>query len=100
MSNREFSPRCALAILIGDPPPARRLGSLGEGAPPARPIHYKVPGIAETLDWAAALAGLDVKSLRDDPALVQSSLICLLKTEADAKAVPSEVTSRLIGQVA
>ncbi len=60
----------------------------------------KVPGIAETLDWAAALAGLDVKSLRDDPALVQSSLICLLKTEADAKAVPSEVTSRLIGQVA
>jgi len=60
----------------------------------------KVPGIAETLDWAAALAGLDIKSLSDDPALVQSSLICLLKTEADAKAVPPEVTGRLIGQAA
>jgi len=60
----------------------------------------KVPGIAETLDWAAALAGLDIKSLADDPALVQSSLICLLKTEADAKAVPPQVTSRLIGQAA
>ena len=60
----------------------------------------KVPGIAETLDWAAALAGLDIKDLGNDPALVQSSLICLLKTEADAKAVTPEVTSRLIGQAA
>ncbi len=60
----------------------------------------KVPGIAETLDWAAALAGLDIKDLSSDPAVIQSSLICLLKTEADAKAVPPEVTSRLIGQAA
>jgi MoxR-like ATPase len=60
----------------------------------------KVPGIAETLDWAAALVGLDIKDLGNDPALIQSSLICLLKTEADAKAVPPEVTSRLIGQAA
>lgn len=60
----------------------------------------KVPGIAETLDWAAALAGLAVKDMGDDPALVQSSLICLLKTETDSKAVTPEVTSRLIGQAA
>ena len=60
----------------------------------------KVPGIAETLDWAAALAGLDIKDLSNDLDLIQSSLICLLKTEADAKAVPPEVTSRLIGQAA
>ncbi len=60
----------------------------------------KVPGIAETLDWAAALAGLDVKRLDGDLAQIQSTLVCLLKTEADQKAVTSEVTSRLAGQAA
>jgi MoxR-like ATPase len=59
----------------------------------------KVPGIAETLDWAAALAGLDLKGL-DDPVAIQASLICLLKTEADLKAVTQEVTSRLVGRAA
>jgi len=60
----------------------------------------KVPGVAETLDWAAALAGLDVKSLDGDPEKVQSSLICLLKTERDLKSVTPEVTGRLVGQAA
>jgi len=60
----------------------------------------KVPGIAETLDWAAALAGLDVKSLDGDMDRVQASLICLLKTERDLKVVTPEVTSRLAGQAA
>ena len=60
----------------------------------------KVPGIAETLDWAAALAGLDIKSLGGDLAQLQPTLVCLLKTEADQKAVTREVTSRLAGQAA
>ena len=60
----------------------------------------KTPGIAETLDWASALAGLDLQSLDQDPAALQASLICLLKTEADLKAVPREVTARLVGKVA
>ena len=60
----------------------------------------KVPGIAETLDWAAALIGLKVTKLADDLARVHPSLVCLLKTEADQKAVTSEVTSRLAGQAA
>jgi len=60
----------------------------------------KKPGIAETLDWARALVGLDIASLEREPAAVQASLICLLKTEADLKAVPREVTARLIGKVA
>ena len=60
----------------------------------------KTPGIAETLDWASALMGLDVRSLDKDPTAVQASLICLLKTEADLKAVPREVAARLIGKVA
>jgi MoxR-like ATPase len=60
----------------------------------------KTPGIAETLDWASALIGLDIRALDKDPAGVQASLICLLKTEADLKAVPREVTARLVGKVA
>jgi MoxR-like ATPase len=60
----------------------------------------KKPGIAETLDWASALVGLDVRALDQDAATVQASLICLLKTEADLKAVPPEVAARIVGQVA
>jgi MoxR-like ATPase len=60
----------------------------------------KVPGIAETLDWAAALIGLEVRSLGDSPAAIQASLLCLLKTERDIKAVTPEVTARLVGQAA
>jgi MoxR-like ATPase len=60
----------------------------------------KTPGIAETLDWASALMGLELRALDQDPAALQASLICLLKTEADLKSVPREVTARLIGKVA
>jgi MoxR-like ATPase len=40
------------------------------------------------------------EDLEKDPTTVQASLICLLKTEADLKAVPHEVAARLIGKVA
>jgi MoxR-like ATPase len=59
----------------------------------------KTPGIAETLDWARALVGLDIASIDTDQGAVQASLICLLKTEADLKRVPREVAARLIGKV-
>ncbi|MGI9412622.1 MAG: AAA family ATPase, partial [Hyphomicrobiales bacterium] len=60
----------------------------------------KVPGIAETLDWAAALIGLKAKNLGDDLSRVHPTLVCLLKTEADQKAITPEVTARLAGQAA
>ncbi|HER33978.1 MAG TPA: MoxR family ATPase [Halothiobacillaceae bacterium] len=60
----------------------------------------KKPGIAETLDWARALAGLGMRGLEQDPAAVHASLICLLKTESDLKSVTPEVTARLAGRVA
>lgn len=60
----------------------------------------KVPGIAETLDWCAALMGLGVGRLDQDPEAVHQSLICLLKTEHDQKAVPPEIAARLVGQAA
>jgi MoxR-like ATPase len=40
----------------------------------------KVPGVAETLDWAATLAGLEVHDLRQEPEAVYETMICLLKT--------------------
>ncbi len=60
----------------------------------------KVPGVAETLDWAATLAGLAVHDLRQDLEMVHETLICLLKTHEDRSRVTREVTERLLGKVA
>jgi MoxR-like ATPase len=60
----------------------------------------KVPGVAETLDWAAALVGLDIHDLHDAPETVHETLICLLKTHEDRVRVTREVTQRLLGRVA
>jgi MoxR-like ATPase len=54
----------------------------------------KVPGVAETLDWAATLAGLAVHDLR------QETMMCLLKTHEDRSRITREVTERLLGKVA
>src|ERR1700744_4800213 len=60
----------------------------------------KVPGVAETLDWAAALVGLEVKDLHDAPETVHETLMCLLKTQEDRSRVTREVSARLLGRVA
>src|SRR5215470_4091518 len=60
----------------------------------------KLPGVAETLDWAAALVGLDVKDLHDDPETVHETLRCLLKTQEDRARFTPEVSARLLGKVA
>jgi MoxR-like ATPase len=60
----------------------------------------KVPGVAETLDWAAALVGLDVRDLHDAPETVHETLMCLLKTHEDKSRVTREVSERLLGRVA
>src|SRR5690242_9767235 len=60
----------------------------------------KVPGVAETLDWAAALIGLDVRDLHEAPDLVHETLMCLLKTHEDRTRIRREVTARLLGRVA
>jgi MoxR-like ATPase len=60
----------------------------------------KVPGVAETLDWAAALVGCEVRDLRDQPEIVHDTLMCLLKTQEDRAAFKPEVTARLLGKVA
>ncbi|MGJ5050684.1 AAA family ATPase [Bradyrhizobium oligotrophicum] len=60
----------------------------------------KVPGVAETLDWAAALVGLDVRDLKDQPEMVHDTLMCLLKTHEDRARITREVAARLLGPVA
>jgi MoxR-like ATPase len=60
----------------------------------------KVPGVAETLDWAATLAGLGVHDLRAEPEAVYETLVCVLKTHEDRANVSREVTERLLGKVA
>jgi MoxR-like ATPase len=60
----------------------------------------KVPGVAETLDWAATLAGLEIHDLRQEPEVVHETMICLLKTHEDRAQVTREVTDRLLGKVA
>lgn len=60
----------------------------------------KVPGVAETLDWAAALVGLDVANLHDQPEVVQETLMCLVKTHEDRTRLTPEVTARILGRVA
>ena len=60
----------------------------------------KVPGVAETLDWAATLAGLEVHDLRQEPEAVHETMMCLLKTHEDRVRMTREVTQRLLGKVA
>ncbi|MEM8554897.1 MAG: MoxR family ATPase [Pseudomonadota bacterium] len=60
----------------------------------------KKPGTAELLDFAAALAGLGVNDLTDDPQALTASLATLLKTEPDRAAIPMDVAARLAGKAA
>lgn len=60
----------------------------------------KVPGISEMLDFAAALAGLGIKDLTDDPAILQAALATLLKTQADRANIPVQVAARIAGKAA
>lgn len=55
----------------------------------------KVPGIAETLDWAATLVGMNVDSITDDIEVMHTTLMCVLKTREDREAVPVEIYSKL-----
>jgi MoxR-like ATPase len=57
----------------------------------------KVPGIAETLDWAAALLSLGARDLA--PGLVDETLGVVLKYEEDIRQVRGEGTRRMLTEV-
>ena len=88
-----------------DPAPPRARHRRGAGAAGGALMEKlrkeelrKVPGIAETLDWAAALVGLDVKSTHDAPEMVFETLSCVLKTSEDRSRITREVTDRLVAR--
>jgi MoxR-like ATPase len=57
---------------------------------------FKRPGIAETLDWAAALMALERQAL--DPATVDVTLGCILKHREDIDRVRAEGADLLLQQ--
>jgi len=61
---------------------------------------WKIPGVAETLDWAATLAGLGVADLRQEPEALHETIVCLLKTQEDRSRMTPELVDRLLGKVA
>ncbi|MEW5891068.1 MAG: MoxR family ATPase [Pseudomonadota bacterium] len=60
----------------------------------------KKPGIAETLDWAAALLGFKTEKLANEPELVLETLSCLIKTREDRFEVTPDLVQRLVARVA
>src|SRR5947199_4755752 len=58
---------------------------------------FKAPGVAEALDWAAALAELDVMAL--DPLTVSDTLGVLLKYQDDIARLEGSKAKELIDQV-
>ena len=57
---------------------------------------YKLPGVAETIDWANCLAALDRVAL--DPETVNNTLGVLLKYRDDLERVAGEEASRLVAE--
>lgn len=57
---------------------------------------FKPPGVAETIDWAAALVSLDAKEL--EPTLVDETLGALLKYQDDLGKIRGAEAARLVAE--
>ena len=55
----------------------------------------KIPGVAETLDWAAALMELETRDLKNSLPQIEATLGCLLKTRSDLELANPEWLSNL-----
>ena len=60
----------------------------------------KTPGIAEMLDFAAALMGLGIADLTESPVALQATLTTLLKTQSDQAQITRDVAARIAGRAA
>ena len=58
---------------------------------------YKLPGVAETLDWMAALVALDQEDLSDE--IINDTLGVLLKYQDDIDHVQGAGTQRILTQI-
>jgi MoxR-like ATPase len=59
----------------------------------------KRPGVAETLDWSAALLGLGVQDLKTNPDIIYQTRACLLKTQDDMRLAGMTLINRLVDAV-
>jgi hypothetical protein len=59
---------------------------------------FKLPGIAETIDWAHALVALDRVAL--DPEVVNATLGVLLKYQDDVVKVAGEQVDAILAETA
>jgi MoxR-like ATPase len=58
---------------------------------------YKLPGVAETLDWTTALVALDQKAL--DPVIVDETLGAVLKYQDDVDKIKGEQARLILDRV-
>jgi len=58
---------------------------------------YKLPGVAETLDWTMALMALDKNAL--DPAIVDETLGAVLKYQDDVEKIMGEPAAAILERV-
>ena len=58
---------------------------------------YKLPGVAETLDWTTALVALDQKAL--DPVIVDETLGAVLKYQDDVEKVKGEQARVILDRI-
>ena len=58
---------------------------------------FKLPGVAETIDWAEALTALDKVAL--DPETIDSTLGVLLKYQDDIEKMQGSEAAKLLEQV-
>ncbi|WP_135466349.1 AAA family ATPase [Crenalkalicoccus roseus] len=58
--------------------------------------YFKLPGVAETIDWAAALSALDASEL--EPAVVDETLGVLLKYQDDIARLRGAEAARLVAE--
>lgn len=58
---------------------------------------YKLPGVAETLDWMAALVALDQEDLSEE--IVNDTLGVLLKYQDDIQQVQGQIVKQIVGRV-
>ena len=58
---------------------------------------FKLPGVAETIDWAHALTQLDCVAL--DPDIINNTLGTLLKYQDDIAKIQGSEASRILGEI-
>ncbi len=58
---------------------------------------YKIPGVAETIDWATALSALDQQAL--DPEIVDETLGVILKYQDDVEKISGKMASAILARI-